>query len=109
MCFTPSSTRLRGRAVSVLNVFGDNTRRDDSGAEHPPSPAGTTTAPARRGRGSCPPALLAGSIMFGVIALLLLLAPWLSPYPPAQQNLAARLEGISAAHLLGTDHLGRDV
>ncbi|WP_433514525.1 ABC transporter permease [Nonomuraea sp. CA-143628] len=95
--------------MSVLDVFGDNTRRDNSGAEHPPSPAGATTAPARRGRGSWPPALLAGSIMFGVIALLLLLAPWLSPYPPAQQNLAARLEGASAAHLLGTDHLGRDV
>ncbi|MDX3103799.1 ABC transporter permease [Nonomuraea angiospora] len=95
--------------MSVLDVFGDDARRDEPGAAPPPSPAETAAAPARRRRGTWPPALLAGSILFGVIAALLVLAPWLAPYPPAQQDLVARLEGSSAAHLLGTDHLGRDV
>lgn len=38
----------------------------------------------------------------------MVLAPWLAPYPPADQDLAARLAPPSAAHWLGTDHLGRD-
>ncbi|WP_158970922.1 ABC transporter permease [Chachezhania sediminis] len=36
-------------------------------------------------------------------------APWISPYDPTLQNYDAMLEGPSAAHLLGTDDLGRDV
>jgi peptide/nickel transport system permease protein len=46
-----------------------------------------------------------------VLALILsavLLAPWISPYPPAEQNLAERLAPPSAGHWLGTDNLGRD-
>ena len=35
--------------------------------------------------------------------------PWLSPVDPNQQVLIDRLQPSSAAHLLGTDHLGRDV
>lgn len=35
-------------------------------------------------------------------------APWLAPFSPDEQNLAARLAPPSAAHWLGTDHLGRD-
>ncbi|WP_375593214.1 ABC transporter permease [Algihabitans albus] len=53
----------------------------------------------------------------GVAALLFLvgfLAPVLAPYDPAAQDLLARLQppvflSGSSAHLLGTDHLGRDV
>ena len=38
------------------------------------------------------------------------LAPaWLAPYDPLEQDLGAVLQGPSAAHLLGTDDLGRDV
>jgi peptide/nickel transport system permease protein len=38
-----------------------------------------------------------------------LLAPWIAPHDPAAQTLALRLEGPSAAHVLGLDELGRDV
>lgn len=39
-----------------------------------------------------------------------LLAPVLAPYEPDSQNIRARLlPPLSAGHLLGTDHLGRDI
>ena len=44
-----------------------------------------------------------------LIVLALLAAPVLAPYPPLAQDLAATLQGPSAAHPLGTDALGRDV
>ncbi len=46
--------------------------------------------------------------MLALIVLAVLLAPWISPYPPAEQNLAERLAPPSAGHWLGTDNLGRD-
>ncbi|RJF84713.1 ABC transporter permease [Azospirillum cavernae] len=36
-------------------------------------------------------------------------APWLAPYPYAEQNLAGAMMEPSAAHLLGTDEFGRDL
>lgn len=58
--------------------------------------------------------------MFGLLIMILLLlcavfAAFLAPYDPAAQNIMARLkppmwvDGGSLAHVLGTDHLGRDV
>ncbi len=50
-------------------------------------------------------------LVMGVFALF---APWLAPYDPYLQNLSMRMlppvwsEGGTWAHLLGTDHLGRD-
>ena len=38
-----------------------------------------------------------------------LLAPLLAPYPPNEQIPGANLLRPSAAHLLGTDHVNRDV
>lgn len=43
-----------------------------------------------------------------LIVLAVLLAPWISPYPPAEQNLTERLAPPSPEHWLGTDNLGRD-
>ncbi|CUX23509.1 Glutathione transport system permease protein GsiD [compost metagenome] len=51
----------------------------------------------------------AGAAIFLVIILLLVIAPWISPYDPAKQNLRLRLNAPSALYWLGTDHLGRDV
>ena len=49
----------------------------------------------------------------GAIVLLAVVAaifgPLLSPFDPAAQNLALRLEGPSGAHWLGLDELGRDI
>ena len=47
----------------------------------------------------------------GVILILIMaaiLAPWIAPYDPYQQNLIEALQLPSRAHLLGTDPLGRD-
>jgi len=48
----------------------------------------------------------AAALFLFVVAVL---APWIVPANPAAQNLAARLEGPSAKHWMGTDELGRDV
>ncbi|MGG4142306.1 nickel ABC transporter permease subunit NikC [Paenibacillus algorifonticola] len=47
------------------------------------------------------------AILF-VFAIVTLLAPWISPHDPIKVNLALKLQTPSAAHWLGTDHLGRD-
>ncbi|OZI18955.1 ABC transporter permease [Bordetella genomosp. 9] len=44
-----------------------------------------------------------------LIALVAILAPWLAPHDPLQQNIAYRLEPPSAEFWLGTDSYGRDV
>lgn len=44
-----------------------------------------------------------------VIMLSALLADFLVPYDPTALDIKARLQGPSAAHLLGTDQLGRDL
>ena len=58
---------------------------------------------------------LIGVICLGALFLIAVFAPLIAPYDPAAQNIIARLrppawmEGGSWNHLLGTDHLGRDV
>jgi peptide/nickel transport system permease protein len=64
--------------------------------------------PRRRVR-TWPPSLVVGTVLFTLILVLLLLAPWLMPYDPNTQNLDNRLAPAGGGHLLGTDHLGRDV
>jgi peptide/nickel transport system permease protein len=44
-----------------------------------------------------------------VTALAASLGPFLTPYDPAAQELARRLEGPSLAHPFGLDELGRDI
>lgn len=53
--------------------------------------------------------VVTGSIIVGTILVLAILAPWVSPYSPYDLDVAQMLKGPSAAHLLGTDELGRDV
>lgn len=59
-------------------------------------------------------ALRSGATVFGAGALVLvafaaLAAPWLAPCDPLLQDIGRRLAPPSAAHLLGTDGLGRDL
>lgn len=48
-------------------------------------------------------------LVLAIIGLACLLAPWLSPYPPAAQQLLLGAQPPSAAHWLGTDIFGRDL
>ncbi|OGS19276.1 MAG: peptide ABC transporter permease [Elusimicrobia bacterium RIFOXYA2_FULL_50_26] len=50
-----------------------------------------------------------GALLLAALTLCALAAPLVAPYEPAQQDLTHRLMPPSAAHLLGTDDLGRDV
>jgi peptide/nickel transport system permease protein len=53
-----------------------------------------------------------GVVGLGVILLLIIGAigaPWIATQDPLVQDLLGRLQPPSAAHWLGTDHLGRDV
>jgi len=60
-------------------------------------------------------AAVAGLIVLGSVMGLAISANWISPYDPNEQLLERRLlppaweDGGSRQHLLGTDHLGRDI
>jgi len=43
------------------------------------------------------------------LTLVAILAPYIAPYDPIEQNLTERLQKPSLKHLFGTDELGRDV
>jgi peptide/nickel transport system permease protein len=53
--------------------------------------------------------VLAGAVVLATIALLAVLAPWLTPYDPMALKVLDRLQRPRAAHWFGTDELGRDV
>jgi peptide/nickel transport system permease protein len=59
----------------------------------------------RLGRDTLALAALAVLVAVFVAAVL---GPWLAPYDPFAVDLAANYRPSSRAHLLGTDHLGRD-
>ncbi|KAB8144351.1 ABC transporter permease [Chloroflexia bacterium SDU3-3] len=65
-------------------------------------------AHARR-RHSHPPDMLAGAGLLALVVALTLGAPMLGLADPAEQHLLDAFGGPSAAHPLGTDHLGRDM
>lgn len=72
--------------------------------------AGDTRLSARRGSAWYRnQSLMIGLVIVGVVVLLALLAPVISPADPLKQNLEDTLQAPSGAHLLGTDKLGRDV
>ena len=55
---------------------------------------------------------LVTAFAFGLFILFVLVAlfgPWLAPYDPLATNAVNALQPPSAAHLFGTDHLGRDL
>lgn len=44
-----------------------------------------------------------------LIALLALLAPWIAPHDPIEQDILSKLQGPSSNHWFGTDYFGRDI
>lgn len=44
-----------------------------------------------------------------LIALLALLAPWISPHDPIEQDILSKLQGPSSTYWFGTDYFGRDI
>lgn len=55
------------------------------------------------------PAAVASLTFIVLLVVVAAFAPVLAPFDPATQILQDQLRGPSAAHWLGTDHLGRDV
>jgi peptide/nickel transport system permease protein len=55
------------------------------------------------------PRTVAGALLLGALGLTAMLAPVVAPYAPDHANFLDRLAPPGAAHLLGADHLGRDV
>ncbi|WP_235691834.1 ABC transporter permease [Elioraea tepida] len=75
------------------------------------APAFMPVAPLRRAvaRFLANPTTGIGIILCVLIALSAILAPWLSPHDPIEQDVIAQLSPPSARHPLGTDYFGRDV
>jgi peptide/nickel transport system permease protein len=80
-------------------------------------PEATVPAEARAAgrRGRLPGVLLAAGLFIALLVVVALAAPWLAPHNPERGSLRARLAAPTweasdgRSHLLGTDHLGRDV
>jgi peptide/nickel transport system permease protein len=52
---------------------------------------------------------LVGLTTLAVMALLIIIAPWVLPYKPETLDLSATFAPSTAQHWLGTDDLGRDI
>ncbi len=52
---------------------------------------------------------LMGLVLVLIVVGTAIFAPWLAPYDPNQIMIGPRMGAPSAAHWLGTDHLGRDL
>lgn len=55
-----------------------------------------------------PMALSGAAVVLAWVAVAVL-APWIAPYDPIEQDVASRLAAPSAHHWLGQDEIGRDV
>lgn len=55
------------------------------------------------------PSFVVALSLLALLVFVAIAAPLVAPQDPTAQTLADRLQGPSAAHLLGTDNLGRDV
>ncbi len=53
--------------------------------------------------------LVIGGVLVGILVIAAILAPWLTAYDPAEQDLLSTLQSPSMAHWFGTDDYGRDI
>ncbi len=61
------------------------------------------------GKARSNPTTLAGALICLAIVLAAVLAPWLAPHDPSEQDIISRLQPPSADYWLGTDQFGRDI
>jgi peptide/nickel transport system permease protein len=52
---------------------------------------------------------MVGLVVVGILVILALVQPFISPYDPKEQNLTNTLAAPDSVHLMGTDTLGRDL
>lgn len=62
-----------------------------------------------RKRGLAGWAILSGGAIVGVLAIMTIFAPWISPYNPIAINVGPILSPPSSRFPLGTNHLGQDM
>lgn len=55
------------------------------------------------------PSALIGLLFCAIVLTGAMLAPWLAPYDPTDQDIISRLQPPDTEHVLGTDTYGRDV
>ena len=55
------------------------------------------------------PTAVTGFVVFSILLLLSIFAPYITPYGYSGMDPRSMLQGPSWEHLLGTDHLGRDI
>ena len=55
------------------------------------------------------PTTVIGAVICAIVVLSALLAPWIAPYDPIDQNIVDRFTPPDSQYLLGTDSFGRDV
>jgi len=54
-------------------------------------------------------AILMGAVIVAVLAIMTVVAPWISPYDPIAINVGPLLSPPSSQYPLGTNHLGQDM
>ena len=74
-----------------------------------PTPAAAEPRWARLRRLTRDPLGLVGLVLVATVAAMAIGADWLTGYSPTTLNVRERLLDPSWRHLLGTDHLGRDI
>ena len=50
-----------------------------------------------------------GSVIIGILLLVVIFAPLIAPYDPFLNNMAERLQAPNWSHFFGTDQFGRDI
>lgn len=61
------------------------------------------------GKARSNPTTMLGGLICLVVLFSAVLAPWLAPFDPAEQNILDRLQPPGGDYLLGTDQFGRDI
>ena len=64
----------------------------------------------RLGKSQLSPSFVAGLVLLGIVILVAVAAPLLTPYDPIEQRFTdSFLPPLSPGHILGTDNFGRDI